>query len=450
MREYRCDWVAAAFLAAAILGGFARVGVGADWPQFRGFPGTGCPELAPPPSSWSERRNVAWRAELPGRGVSSPIVVAGRVVVTACTGANQERLHVLCFAADSGKLLWQRQFWATGSTSTHPKTCVAAPTPATDGRRIFALFSSNDLACLDLEGRLLWFRGLTWDYPQAWISLGMASSPVVSDDTVVVQVQADTDAFAMGLDAATGRTRWKLARPHSVNWSSPIVWRRGPGSKPLVVLQGSRDVLVVRPRSGTLVGRYAAEAATIPSSTGIGPLLLVPSGGLTALKLPASGSELLQLWRRASLRPSMASPLAHRGRLYVVSGSVLKCADPQSGRVLWRLRLRGPISSSPVAAGQLLFVFNEDGVGYVVQLGDRGKLVASNPMGQTILATPALSDGAMFVRSDRWLWKIGQRRCGRGLSSTAATGKSGVLPSEGKGAPPRRRSVAIDKLCADQ
>ncbi len=385
--------------------------VAADWPQFRGYPGTPAPAVTPPPTRWNvDGTNVAWRAELPGRGVSSPIVVGDHVFVTCNTGHPHHRLHVLCFDGRTGRRLWDRQLWPTGSTSHHPKTCLAAPTPASDGSHVFAFYSSNDLACFDLDGNLLWQRGLTWDYPQARISLGMASSPVVTDGTVVVQVEADADAFSVGVDAATGETRWKRNRKRKANWASPILWSPTDGATPLVVLQGSDGVEVVRARTGQLVARYLADTSTISSSAARGPLLFVPSNGLTAVRLPSDGSDLSVVWKQIRLRPTTASPLVHDGRLYVVSGSILKCADPASGRLHWQLRLRGPFSSSPVAAGRFLYVFNEDGVGFVVELGQRGRVVSQNPLGQTILATPALVDGALFVRSDRFLWKIAAER----------------------------------------
>src|SRR5205823_5495176 len=117
----------------------AAAGVAGDWPQFRGPGGTGASEETGLPVKWGPAQNVGWKAELPGRGASSPVVAGGRVYVTACTGPRQERLHVLAFDSATGKRLWERQFWATGNTLCHPKTSMAAPTPAADGQAVFAL-----------------------------------------------------------------------------------------------------------------------------------------------------------------------------------------------------------------------------------------------------------------------------------------------------------------------
>ena len=172
----------------------------ADWPQFRGAESNSVTSAAQPPAEWSDAdgKNVAWKVDLPGRGPASPIVVDSKVIVTASSGVNQDRLHVLCFDAADGSKLWERQFWATGRTLTHPSSANAAPTPASDGELIFAFFSSNDLACLDLDGNLKWFRGLAHDYPAAGNDVGMSSSPVVAGDSVIVQVECQGDSFRHG------------------------------------------------------------------------------------------------------------------------------------------------------------------------------------------------------------------------------------------------------------
>ena len=165
----------------------------ADWTQFRGPNGdglssdTGVPVRLDPSS-------ITWSISLPGRGFSSPLILGDKVFVTAGSGARQDRLHVLCFRVTDGALLWERQFWATGRTMTHEKIGAATPTPASDGKPIYAIFSSNDCVAVDLEGRLLWFRGLGRDYPNASNSLGMSSSLVVVDGVVVAMVENDSES----------------------------------------------------------------------------------------------------------------------------------------------------------------------------------------------------------------------------------------------------------------
>src|SRR5262249_3279700 len=151
----------------------------ADWPQFRGPGGTGISKETGLPVRWGAKENIRWKVDLPGRGLSNPVIAGGRVYVTACSGFEQTRLHVLCFDAATGKRLWGRQFWATGNTLCHNKTNMAAPSPVTDGKHVYALFATCDLFCLDKDGGLVWCRSLTRDYSTVGNNVGMASSPIL-------------------------------------------------------------------------------------------------------------------------------------------------------------------------------------------------------------------------------------------------------------------------------
>ena len=174
-----------------------------DWKRFRGDNGNSLATTAKLPLKWDDSNNIAWKTELPGRGPSSPIVVNDRVFITSSSGVRQDRLHVLCFDAKSGDKLWERQMWANGRTMTHNASANAAPTPASDGTNIYAFYSSNDLICYDLDGNLKWYRGLGHDFPKAGNDIGMASSPVVASDTVVVQVENQGDSFVSAINSKT-------------------------------------------------------------------------------------------------------------------------------------------------------------------------------------------------------------------------------------------------------
>ena len=389
---------------------------GADWTQFRGTDTSGVSADKNVPTSIGE--NIAWTAELPGRGLSGPIVVGGRVFLTASSGYQQDRLHILSFDAATGKKLWERQFWATGRTLCHPKMCNATPTPASDGKRIFAFFSSNDVVCLDLDGNLQWVRGMTHDYPNASNSIGMASSPVVAGDTLIVPVENLSESFTAGLDPATGVNRWKLDRPLLDNWTSPIVLPGKTRDEDLVVLQSGKGLTALRPYTGYEVWRFDEPAGSIPSSAQSAGVLYTPSKGLTALAPSADGKAPGVVWQSNKLAPGTSSPLVDEGRVYSVNGAgVLACADAKSGQIAWQLRLqvqlgektsRGVFTSTPVAAGGHLYIFNEDGVALIVRGGETGEIVASHEFGEIILCTPAIADGALYVRSDKHLWKVGR------------------------------------------
>jgi outer membrane protein assembly factor BamB len=382
---------------------------GSDWLQFRGPGGAGTAGGENLPVSLKDKDCFAWRVDLPGRGVSSPIVLSGRVIVTASSGYRQDKLHVLCLDAKDGRKLWERQFWATGRTMCHPKTCMAAPTPASDGTRVLAFYSTNDLFCLDLEGHLLWLRGLTHDYPNASNSMGMASSPMVSGSVVVVQVENQSDSFAAGVDVATGENLWRTRRPSKPSWSTPVLVEGGAGA-PSILLQ-SWDLLSGHDlATGRQLWVHDASTNCVPSCAVLGNLVFLPTEGVTALR-PGSGEAPPEVvWRSSKLRPGMSSPLVHGGKLYALSGSgILACADPATGDVSWQVRLKGSFSSSPVAAGEHVYCASEDGILHDVRIGDKPEVVGTCTLGETLLATPAISGGALFLRSDAHLWKIAGR-----------------------------------------
>lgn len=357
------------------------------------------------PTTWdvTTGENVAWSAALPGRGLSSPLVVGDRVFVTTCDGLSQERLGVHCFDDATGEKLWTRQFWATGRTASHNKTSNAAPTPASDGERVFAFWSSGDLVALDLKGNLQWVRGLQVDYPNASNSLGMSSSLVVTGGVVVAQCEADAQAVAVGVDAETGEDRWVIDdRPKMANWTSPLPAE--VGGERAVLLQSGDGITAVRVADGEVLWKTTDGASTIPSSTSDGSVVFAPSNGLTAY----DGSSGAQLWNNSKLSPSTASPIVVGDRVYTVNRSgVVSAADAGSGERAWQLRLAGPYSATPiVAAGRLYFV-NERGVAQVVQPStDEGEVVGEGNFDDTILATPAVRENALYVRSDSTLWKV--------------------------------------------
>jgi outer membrane protein assembly factor BamB len=308
---------------------------------------------------------------------------------------------VLCFSAEDGKKLWERTLRATGRTMSHKKTNVAAPTPCSDGERVFALYSSNDLVAYDLEGNLVWLRGLMLDYTNASNSLGMASSPVVVNGTLVVQSENDSESLALGIDVKTGVNRWKMERPKAANWTSATVFGE------TVALQSSKGLTGVDPLTGKVVWNYTDGASTIPSAAVTQKAIYVPSNGITAL-VPEADSTT-QLWRAEKLKPGTASPLVLGNALYLVNGTgVLVKAALATGDELWKLRLKGPFSGSPVASGDHLFIASEQGDLQVIDPSGaaEGKIVHTVELKDTILSTPAVSGGALFVRSDTKLWKV--------------------------------------------
>lgn len=391
--------VAASLLAAAPL-------EADDWLEFRGPGGASRVQEGTLPVELSVA-DIRWSADLPGRGLSGVLVVGDRAFVTTSDGPTQDRLHLVCLSAADGRILWDRQVWATGRTMCHSKTSVAGPTPCSDGTRVYAIFSSNDLVCFDLDGNLQWLRGIGFDYPNVSNSLGMASSLLVSGDTVIVPVENDSESYTLGVDAATGVNRWKLDRPKGANWTSPVILAPG-----IVALQSKTGVDAVRVSDGSTLWSYAEGADTVSSSALADGVLYVPSNGVTALRLdPADPTKQpTQVWRENTLAPSTASCVVGADAVYCINGAgVLTAGDRTTGKRRWQLRLQGPFSGTPLTDGRHLWAVNEAGLVQVVELGEKeGSVVATLDLGDEILCSPAAASGALYVRSNTKLHKIGR------------------------------------------
>lgn len=382
-----------------------------DWPQFRGKGGVSSAS-ANLPTSIDDEKNVAWKIELPAKGASSPIVIGDKVFVTCSGGANQDQLYAVCIDAKTGKELWKQGFWATGRCFVHSLSANAAPTPASDGKHLYVFFSSNDLACLDLDGNLVWYRGLAVDFPKAGNDVGMASSPAVKDGVVVVQVECQGDSFAMGLDAANGKTIWTQKRSKEAVWTSPIILET-PGGGSVVALQSKGSFELLNLKSGDVAHRVEGECSSISSPAIEGEKLFVPVNGTTAYSVGAKG-KLAEEWNSPTIRPSSMSTVVDGQTLYTLNRSgVLAAFNSVDGEEKYKLRvIKGSSAwATPVVAGGHMYLFAQGGQSYVVQLPNAGdekaKIVSQHVFeGEVFLGSPAVSGDAMFVRSDKYLWKF--------------------------------------------
>jgi outer membrane protein assembly factor BamB len=399
MRGWR---IAAGLVCAGALAvGLAAAG---DWPQFRGPLGWAVAEESVP-VRWSAEENVRWKVGLPGRGVSSPVVAGGKVYVTASSGYRHRRLHVLCFDQAGGKKLWERQFAATGNTMCHEKTSMAGPTPAADGKAVYALFATGDLAALDPSGNLLWYRSLAGDYPDITNQVGMAASPVLYRDTLLLPMENAGDSFAAGLDARTGKNRWRVARFKDINWVTPVVAEIN--GQACALFQTTHDLTAYDPETGKVRWAFTAqETAPIQSPVVGGGLVYAAAQPYLALRPGSAGAAPEVVWRSTKLAFTYATPVFHQGRIYGLVGVGVNCVDAATGERVWQQRLKGPFWASPVIAGDKVYVVNEEGTTAVIQLGDKPKVLARNDLGESILATPAVSNGALFLRSDQHLFCI--------------------------------------------
>ncbi len=392
-----------------VLGSAASINAG-DWPQFRGPGGLAVADDARFPTRWTlsadKRENIRWTADLPGRGLSSVVVANGRAYVTACDGPHQVQLITLCFDARTGKKLWQRSILATGSTNCHPKTSMAAPTPATDGQHVYALFATADLVAYDRDGNLLWYRSLTGDYPSITNQVGMASSPIYAKGRVIVPMDNSGESFLAAVDAQTGKNVWRIDRPRDINWVTPLL--RGDE----IIFQNPEELVAYDVATGERRWSLAeGRRSEIPSPIlGAHGEILSPGSELIAVQPGAPGETPQIRWKSSRLRGAAhPTPLFYQNRVFALNSSfVLQCGDATTGKHLWDLRIKGPVSASPVAANGRIYVVNEQGQTFVIRFDDReGTIEATNSVGEEILATPAFSEGSIFLRSDKKLICIG-------------------------------------------
>jgi outer membrane protein assembly factor BamB len=387
-----------------------------DWPRFRGRDGSAVSEEAPLPSNWSKDKNVQWSIEVPGEGSSSPIVCGDRIILTTALEGGAKRA-ILCFDRHSGRSLWTCEVEDDWPEITSALTGYAAATPATDGKHVLAFFGSAGAVCCDLDGRLVWRKDLG-DFET---ELGIASSPVIHKETAILVCDHDGDRFnsfdsyLIALDLKTGQTRWKTERPglHR-SWSTPIVVPGGDGKSELIVA-GENELRGYDPVSGAQLWSVSGLTSWVAPSPVFGHgLIFVASGkdGPTMAVRPGGRGDVTEthvLWSERRGAPYVGSPLLYRGQLYTATeGGVVTCRDPRTGEVAWQRRLEGRFFASPSAGDGKIYLAADSGKMFVLAAGDDFELTAENDLGEEILASPVLVDGAIFLRMRRRLYCIGE------------------------------------------
>jgi outer membrane protein assembly factor BamB len=399
-------WIATVWIAAG------SVALASDWPQFRGPNGAGVSDEKGLPVGFSEKEGVRWKAKLPHRGVSSPVVAGDKVFVTCSSGKRDDTLHVLAFSATTGGKLWHREFAATGITAGHPKTCMAAPTPVADATAVYALFATADVAALDHDGNLLWYRSLNGDYKTISNVVGMASSPVLYKDKLIVPMDNNGDSFVAALDAKTGANVWKAPRHRANNWVTPTV-REITSGEAEILFQNQKEFVAHDAATGKV--KWAQKwPGAVPMATVADGVVLVPTSGVTVFK-PA-GDKLEEVWKSAKLRTGYSTPLLYDGYVYAANpgSGVVACVDAKTGKDVWSERVKGnkqTFSASPVAGDGKVYVLSEAGTLTTFKAGGpEAEILATSELKEEGLGTPAISGGAVFVRTDKHLWCIGAKR----------------------------------------
>src|SRR5262245_5343973 len=418
--------------ATIALSGFAPA---ADWPQFRGPNSSGIGDGAPP-VEFGPGRNVLWKTAV-GSGLSSPIIARGRVFLTEYDRATK-RLATLCLDQQSGKVLWRRTVAPAEIEKVHEIGSPAAPTPATDGQRVYVYFGSYGLMSYDYDGQLVWERRL----PIPQNIYGAVASPIVAGDLVVLNHQGK-DAYLLGVNRRDGRTVWKTDRSRfQFGWSTPVYWRHD-GIDEIVVLGGdfgpNQRLMAYDLATGAERWWVAGLPPCGKSTPVIGDGMVFFAAPDIILDVEAekqnperaaqmyanNASRVMAIgpggtgevnqdhvaWTQTKGVPDVPSPVYYNRRLYTVqNGGIVFARVAQTGELVYsgRTGAMGYYYSSPVAADNKIYVASEEGVVVVLDGGAELKVLARNRLDGQILATPAIVDGKIYVRTADHLYAFGR------------------------------------------
>ncbi len=409
-----------------------------DWPQFRGPGASGVSTSAELPDTWSETEHVAWRTEIPGRGWSSPIVWGERVFITTSIreGGQPEavkkglyfggdrpapdeshRWAVYCLDLATGEIEWEREVLkGVPEHGHHLKNSLASETPVCDGERVYAYFGNVGLYCFDLEGEPLWSK--RWESVPTRSGWGTAASPVLHGGRIYVVNDNEEQSFLVALEAKTGEPLWRVEREEKSNWATPFVWEHEERTE--LVTPGARRI-----RSYDLDGELLWElggmsSITIPTPLAAHGMLYVTSGyvgdrrrPLFAIRPGAEGdislgedetSNEFVAWFQPKAGPYNPSPIVYGGHLYVLyDRGALACYDALTGEEVYGPQRigsgRNAFTSSPWACGGRIFCLSEDGDTFVIRAGPEYELLGTHPLGELCMATPAIVDGGLIVRT---------------------------------------------------
>jgi outer membrane protein assembly factor BamB len=405
-------------LALFALGLMDRPASAADWSRFRGPNGTGIASEQDIPLQWDEQA-VLWKTTIPGAGNSSPVVWGDRVFLqTAATDGNERSL--VCLHAADGKVLWSAP--VAGSFSrTHPKNSQTSSTPATDGQRVYAMFwDGRDIAMFayDFQGKLLWKTGLGRFRSQH----GPGTSPIVHDGKVFFANDCDGSSMLFALDAATGKVAWQTPRQaFRACYSTPFVLEL-PGGAPQLIVASTAGVSSYNPQTGAESWRWEWKFDSAPLRTVGSPvfsqgLIFVCSGDGSGARHAVAikprdrvdGGQENLVWENKKTLSYVPSPVGWENYIYYVHDrGVAICCDAKTGKSIWSERLGGDMSASPILIDGKIYAASEDGYVYVFAAAPTFKLLAKNPIGETIIATPAVADGHLLVRGSNHVFCIGK------------------------------------------
>ena len=404
-----------------------------NWPMWRGATGVGISKEKNLPVKWSAAENIAWKATLPNRGNSTPIIWGEKIFLTQPLEKEQKRA-LLCIDRLDGKILWQRSVKYTEQERSHRSNPYCSESPATDGTRVIAVYGSAGVVCYDLAGKLLWQR----DLGKIDFEWGAAASPVIHGDLVFIYRGPDPKAHLIALDKRTGKTVWQKNDPvvtikdrtDGFRGNKSREWI-GSYSTPIIVKAAGREELVmsypgslagINPKSGRQLWTCGGLNPLIYSSPIAGEGVVVAMGGFfgTTVAVPVGGkSDMTKqtLWRAERTANRLGSGVIHNRHVYVLNTpGIIECLDLKTGKVKFSERVRGKGAkqeswSSMTLAGDTIYIPNQSGETLVIRANPKFELIAINPLDGTLTnSSLAASDGQFFLRTHKHLWCIGKRK----------------------------------------
>jgi len=401
--------------AAGLAATLAPFASGAEnWPRWRGPDGSGVSSETQLPRQWSTTKNVRWKVEVPGNGSSSPIVWGERLFITSALDEGARRL-VHCLDRATGQTLWRREIDDEWPEITSALTGHAAATPVTDGERVVAMFGNAGVVCYSLDGQQRWRRR----FGEFESELGLASSPMLFEDRVILVCDHDGtrfgsfDSFLIALDLKTGEEVWNTDRRGLFrSWSTPIIVPTAGGASELIV-NAQEAVRGYDPRTGKELWRIDGMTGWVTPSPVFGHgLVFAASGkdGPTLALRPGGRGDVTGThvaWQHDRGAPYVCSPLLYGDYLYVHNEhGVLTCFEAATGAVRYRERLAGKFVASGIAAAGAIYITNDEGLTYTIAAGPEYRLIATNTLEEEVLASPAVSDGCIFLRTQRRLYCV--------------------------------------------
>lgn len=413
-----------------------------NWPQWRGPGSNGVSTEAGLPQEWSATKNLLWKAELPGRGHSSPVVWGNRIFLTtsvegdvipgakapkhilegeefrhpdAMSGDRSHALYVLGLDAATGKILWQQKAYeGRVFDDRHKKNTYATPTPVTDGKRVFVSFESQGVYAYSVDGKPLWKAAAG---NVATVGMGPASSPVLAGEVLVCQFDQEEGqgSFLVAFSTRNGKVLWRKPRNQPAGWSTPILVK--DGKREMVVASGMKDTIAYDPKTGAEAWRApGVEGNSVPSSvSGLG--MIFPSAGYPNKRVFGLDLQGKVLWRYEKGTAYVPSPILYGDYLYIPTDrGLLTCLEARTGKLVYegkRVPKPATFSASPVAFEGKIFLTSEDGETFVIKAGPEYEVLATNTLDEPVHASPAIANGRVYVRGARHLFAF--------TSSTTAT-----------------------------